>query len=83
MDHLPITLVILLLVFGAPVAAALPVPLAIPDFTVSLAGLYFLSGLTPVTYCLEAPNAALRQLPPEVVPDRGLAHLIAVQLLHT
>jgi hypothetical protein len=81
-DHLPITFVILLLVFGAPVAAALPVPLAIAGVTASLAGLYFLSGLTPVTYCLEGPNAALGQLPPEVVPDRGLAHLIRVELLH-
>jgi hypothetical protein len=81
-DHLPITFVILLLVFGAPVAAALPVPLAIAGVAASLAGLYFLGGLTSVTYCLEAPNAALGQLPPEVVPDRGLAHLIRVELLH-
>ena len=83
MDHLPITFLILLLVFGAPVAAALPVPLAIAGVTASLAGVYFLSGLTPVTYCLEAPNAALGQLPPEVIADRRLAHLIRLELLHT
>ena len=83
MDHLPIIFVILLLVFGAPVAAAVPVPLAIAGVTASPAGLYFLSDLTPVTYCLEAPNAALRQLPPAVVPDRVLAHLIRMELLQT
>lgn len=83
MDHLPITFVILLLVFGAAVAAALPVPLAIAGVTASLAGLYFLSALIPVIYCLEAPNAALGQLPPEVVGDPALAHLIRVELLHT
>jgi hypothetical protein len=82
-DHLPITFLILLLVFGAPVAVVLPVPLAIAGVTASLAGVYFLSGLTPVTYCLDAPNAALGQLPPEVVGDRRLAHLIRLELLHT
>ena len=73
----------LLPAFGAPLPAALPVLLAIAGVTVSLAGLYFLSGLTPITYCLEAPNAALGQLPPEVVADRALAHLIRVVSLHT
>ena len=80
MDHLPITFLILLLVFGA---TALPVPLAIAGVTVSLAGFYFLSGLTPVPYCLEAPNAGLGQLPPEAVLDRRLAHLIRLELLHS
>jgi hypothetical protein len=82
-DHLPITFVILLPVFGAPVAAALPLPLGIADITANLVGLYFLSRLTPITYCLEAPNAELGQLPPRVVADRGLAHLVRVELLHT
>jgi hypothetical protein len=82
-DHLPITFVILLPIFGAPVAAALPVPLAIAGVTANLVGLCFLSRLTPVTYCLEAPNAELGQLPPGVVADRGPAHLIRVELLHT
>jgi putative drug exporter of the RND superfamily len=52
---LPITLLILLAVFGAPVAAALPLLLAIASVTVSLAGLYFLSAWTPVS--LFAENA--------------------------
>ena len=52
---LPITLLILLAVFGAPVAAALPLMLALAGVTVSLAALYLLSSLTPVS--LFAQNA--------------------------
>jgi putative drug exporter of the RND superfamily len=52
---LPITLVILLVVFGAPVAAALPVLLALASVTISLAALFFLSQLVPVS--LFAQNA--------------------------
>ena len=40
---LPVTLVILLFVFGAPLAALLPLALALSAMTVSLAGLYLLS----------------------------------------
>lgn len=52
---LPITLVILLVVFGAPIAAALPILLAIAAVTISLAVLFFLSSWTPVS--LFAENA--------------------------
>jgi RND superfamily putative drug exporter len=52
---LPITLVILLVVFGAPVAAALPVLLALASVTISLAALFFLSQWVPVS--LFAQNA--------------------------
>lgn len=46
---IPITLVILLLVFGAPVAAALPLILAFISVVISLAGLYALSHWMPVS----------------------------------
>jgi putative drug exporter of the RND superfamily len=52
---LPITLLILLIVFGAPLAAALPVLLALASVTIALAALYFLSHLVPVS--LFAQNA--------------------------
>jgi len=52
---LPITLVILLVVFGAPVAAALPIVLALASVTISLAALFFLSQYVPVS--LFAQNA--------------------------
>ncbi|MGH7898200.1 MAG: MMPL family transporter, partial [Candidatus Binatia bacterium] len=46
---LPITLIILLAVFGAPVAAALPVLLALAAVIISLAALFFLSRIVPVS----------------------------------
>ena len=52
---LPITLIILLLVFGAPLAAGLPIVLAVASVTVSMAALFFLSRLVPVS--LFAQNA--------------------------
>src|SRR4029077_7207447 len=52
---LPITLIILLVVFGAPLAAALPVVLALASVTISLAALFFLSRWVPVS--LFAQNA--------------------------
>ena len=52
---LPITLLILLVVFGAPIAAAVPVLLAVAAVTISLAVLFFLSRWTPVS--LFAQNA--------------------------
>ncbi len=52
---LPITLLILLVVFGAPLAAVLPVLLALAAVTVALAALFFLSRVVPVS--LFAQNA--------------------------
>jgi RND superfamily putative drug exporter len=46
---IPLTLVILLVVFGAPLAASLPLLLAMTSVTLSLAGLYFLSYRMPVS----------------------------------
>ncbi len=46
---LPITLVILLVAFGAPLAAGLPVLLALASVTISSAGLFFLSRITTVS----------------------------------
>ena len=46
---LPVTLAILLVVFGAPVAAGLPLLLALAAVTVSSAGLFFLSQVTTVS----------------------------------
>jgi RND superfamily putative drug exporter len=46
---LPVTLIILLVVFGAPLAAGLPVVLALLAVTVSSAGLFFLSQITTVS----------------------------------
>lgn len=42
-------LIILLIVFGAPVAATLPLILALTSVTLTSAGLYFLSGWMPVS----------------------------------
>jgi RND superfamily putative drug exporter len=50
---LPITLVILLVVFGAPLAAVLPIVLAMVAVTVGFAGLYALHAWTPVTVFAE------------------------------
>jgi RND superfamily putative drug exporter len=50
---LPLTLVILLVVFGAPLAALLPVLLALTATTIGLAGLYALSGWLPVSVFAE------------------------------
>lgn len=46
---IPLTLVILLVVFGAPLAASLPILLAVISVTVSTAGLFFLSYWMPVS----------------------------------
>lgn len=46
---LPVTALILLFVFGAPLAAALPVLLALAATTLGLAGLYLLSGQLAVS----------------------------------
>jgi RND superfamily putative drug exporter len=53
---IPLTLAILLVVFGAPLAAALPLVLATAAVTLSLAGLWILSGWMPVG--VFAQNAA-------------------------
>jgi RND superfamily putative drug exporter len=50
---LPLTLVILLFVFGAPLAALLPVVLALIAVSIGFAGLYALHGWTPVTVFAE------------------------------
>ncbi|TMQ74031.1 MAG: MMPL family transporter [Candidatus Eisenbacteria bacterium] len=50
---LPITLVILLVVFGAPLAALLPILLAMVAVSVGFAGLYVLHAWTPVTVFAE------------------------------
>jgi uncharacterized membrane protein YdfJ with MMPL/SSD domain len=50
---LPLTLVILLLVFGSPVAALLPVALALTATTISMAALYLLSRFTLVSVFAE------------------------------
>jgi len=46
---LPLALLVLLLVFRSPVAALLPIALALTAATISLAVLYFLSGVTVVS----------------------------------
>src|SRR5208283_3563921 len=46
---IPITLIILLIVFGSPLAACLPLLLAIASVILSLAGLYFISYRMPVS----------------------------------
>jgi RND superfamily putative drug exporter len=46
---LPVTLIILLVVFGAPLAAGLPVLLALLAVTISSAALFFLSQITTVS----------------------------------
>jgi len=46
---LPVTALILLFVFGAPLAAVLPVALAMASTTIGLAGLYLLSGRLAVS----------------------------------
>ena len=50
---LPITLVILLVVFGAPLAALLPIVLALIAVSIGFAGLYALHAWTPVTVFAE------------------------------
>jgi len=50
---LPITLVILLVVFGAPLAALLPIVLALSAMTLGLAGLFLMSARTPVSVFAE------------------------------
>ena len=50
---LPLTLVILLFVFGAPLAALLPIVLALIAVSIGFAGLYALHGWTPVTVFAE------------------------------
>ena len=50
---LPLTLIILLVVFGAPLAALLPVVLALIAVSIGFAGLYALHGWTPVTVFAE------------------------------
>ena len=50
---LPLTLLILLVVFGAPLAAALPVLLAVVATTIGLAGLYAMSAWLPVSVFAE------------------------------
>lgn len=45
----PLTLVILLIVFGAPLAAMLPLLVALIAVTIASAGLYLLSGAMPVS----------------------------------
>lgn len=46
---IPLTLVILLIVFGAPLAATLPLLVAVIAVTIASAGLYLLSGAMPVS----------------------------------
>ena len=46
---IPLTLVILLIVFGAPLAALLPLVVALIAVTIASAGLYLLSGVMPVS----------------------------------
>jgi uncharacterized membrane protein YdfJ with MMPL/SSD domain len=46
---IPLTLVVLLLVFGAPIAAGLPLVLALGTIAITLAVLYFLSRVMPVS----------------------------------
>jgi len=50
---IPLTLVILLMVFGAPIAAGLPLLLALGATAVALAVLYALSGFMPVSVFAE------------------------------
>jgi RND superfamily putative drug exporter len=50
---LPLTLVILLVVFGAPLAALLPIVLALIAVSIGFAGLYALHAWTPVTVFAE------------------------------
>ena len=50
---LPVTLIILLVAFGAPLAAGLPVLLALSAVTVSSAALFFLSRMTTVSVLSE------------------------------
>ena len=50
---LPLTLVILLIVFGSPVAALLPLALAVTATTISMAALVVLSRFTPVSVFAE------------------------------
>jgi putative drug exporter of the RND superfamily len=50
---LPITLAILLIVFGSPVAALVPVVLALCAMTISMAALYLLSGVMVVSVFAE------------------------------
>jgi RND superfamily putative drug exporter len=50
---LPLTLLILLLVFGSPVAALLPIALAMTATTISMAALYLLSRFTLVSVFAE------------------------------
>jgi len=50
---LPITLLILIVVFGAPLAAALPILLALAAVSSSFAGLYFLARAVPVSVFAE------------------------------
>jgi putative drug exporter of the RND superfamily len=50
---LPITLAILLIVFGSPLAALLPVVLALCAVTISMAALYLLSGIMVVSVFAE------------------------------
>ncbi|MBI1742366.1 MMPL family transporter [Candidatus Acetothermia bacterium] len=50
---LPITLIILLIVFGSPLAAVLPIILALAAVAISLAGLFWLSQLFPVSIFAE------------------------------
>jgi len=50
---LPITLVILLIVFGAPLAALVPIALAMVAVSIGFSGLYALHAWTPVTVFAE------------------------------
>jgi len=50
---LPLTLVILLVVFGAPLAALVPIALALVALSIGFAGLYALHASTPVTVFAE------------------------------
>ena len=50
---LPLTLVILLIVFGAPLAALLPIALALVAVSIGFSGLYALHTWTPVTVFAE------------------------------
>lgn len=50
---LPLTLIVLLVVFGAPLAALLPIVLAVIALWIGFAGLYALHGWTPVTVFAE------------------------------
>lgn len=45
---IPLVLIVLLIVFGSPLAAAMPVIIAVMSMTVAMAGLYFLSLAIPV-----------------------------------